>query len=79
MDANDRLEISRFMRAVAGEFARAYNRRKERSNAFWGDNFHATLVESGDWPLHFGDFLAVVARVAPVEMPPSTSNVWPVM
>jgi putative transposase len=49
IDAADRLEISRFMRAVAGEFARAYNRRKERSNAFWGDNFHATLVESGDY------------------------------
>jgi putative transposase len=49
IDAADRLEISRFMRAVAGEFARTYNRRKERSNAYWGDNFHATLVEQGDY------------------------------
>jgi len=29
------------------KFARAYNRRKNPSNAFWGDNFHATLVEDG--------------------------------
>ena len=42
-----RLEVSGLMRNVAGEFARAYNRRKERMNAFWGDNFHATLVEEG--------------------------------
>ena len=35
------------MRKVAGEFARAYNGRKQRQNAFWGDNFHATLVEGG--------------------------------
>jgi putative transposase len=34
---------------VAGEFARAYNRRKGRTNAFWGDNYHATLVEEGTY------------------------------
>src|SRR5438094_5367480 len=45
IDAPTRTEISRFMQKVAGEFARAYNRRKDRSNAFWGDNFHATVVE----------------------------------
>lgn len=33
---------------MAGEFARAYNRRKERMNAFWGE-FHATVVEEGDY------------------------------
>ena len=49
IDSDDRLEISRFMRAVAGEFARDYNRRKGRTNAYWGDNYHATLVESGDY------------------------------
>jgi putative transposase len=49
IDAQDRLEVSRFMRSVAGEFARAYNRRKQRTNAFWGDNFHATLVEAGPY------------------------------
>jgi putative transposase len=49
LDAQDRLEISGFMREVAGEFSRFYNQRKGRSNAFWGDNFHATLVEAGDY------------------------------
>jgi len=47
LEAEDRLQISALMRNVAGEFARAYNRRKERENAFWGDYFHATLVEEG--------------------------------
>jgi len=47
LDAEERMEISGLMRTVAGEFARAYNRRKKRLNAFWGDNFHATLVEEG--------------------------------
>jgi putative transposase len=49
LDAAEREEISGLMREVAGEFARYYNRRKERTNAFWGDNFHATLVEGGDY------------------------------
>jgi putative transposase len=47
IEAEDRLEVSRLMRNLAGEFARAYNRRKKRLNAYWGDNFHATLVEEG--------------------------------
>lgn len=47
VDAEERLEVSGFMQEVASEFAREYNRRKRRMNAFWGDNFHATLVESG--------------------------------
>ena len=47
LDAEDRLQISGLMRNAAGEFARAYNRRIGRMNAFWGDNFHATLVEDG--------------------------------
>ena len=42
LDAPERNQISGFMRTVAGEFARIYNRRKGRMNAFWGDNFHAT-------------------------------------
>ena len=49
VDAEERLEVSSLMRSVAGEFARAYNGRKERLNAFWGDNFHATLVEGGPY------------------------------
>ncbi|MCL5097334.1 MAG: transposase [Candidatus Omnitrophica bacterium] len=54
IDAEDRLEVSRFMQEVASEFAREYNRRKGRENAFWGDNFHATLVECGrhQWECH---------------------------
>jgi len=48
VDAEDRLEVSRFMQEVASEFAREYNRRKRRLDAYWGDNFHATLVESGE-------------------------------
>lgn len=49
LDASQRLEMSGFMREVASEFARAYNQRKERTNAFWGDNYHATLVEEGQY------------------------------
>jgi len=49
VDAVERLEVSGLMREVAGEFARAYNRRKGRSDAFWGDNYHATLVEDGPY------------------------------
>ena len=37
------------MQEVASEFARAYNQRKRRLNAFWGDNYHATLVEDGEY------------------------------
>ena len=47
LDVEDRLQVSGLMRNAAGEFARAYNRRKGRMNAYWGDNFHATLVEEG--------------------------------
>jgi len=49
VDAQERSEVSGFMRAVAGEFGRAYNHRKRRSNAYWGDNYHATLVDSGSY------------------------------
>ena len=33
------------MQSLAGDFAQAYNIRKKRSGAFWGDRYHATLVE----------------------------------
>jgi putative transposase len=49
VDVEDRREVSAWMQSVAGEFARGYNRRKGRSNAFWGDNYHATLVEDGPY------------------------------
>ena len=41
--------ISRLMQEVASEFARAYNRRKHRMNAFGGDNYHGTFVEEGEY------------------------------
>jgi hypothetical protein len=47
MDAEERSVVSGFMQEVASEFAREYNRRKRQMNAFRGDNFHATMVESG--------------------------------
>jgi putative transposase len=49
VEAGNRFEVSGFIQKVAGEFARAYNCRKARMNAFWGDNFHATLVDTGDY------------------------------
>jgi len=48
VDAEAPEQLGELMRAVAGEFARAYNRRKQRKNAYWGDNYHATLIESGE-------------------------------
>ena len=47
VDSDDKTQVSGFMRTVAGEFARAYNRRKRRTDAVWGDCFHATLIDSG--------------------------------
>jgi putative transposase len=49
VEASDKRQLSGFMRKVSGEFARQFNRRNHRANAFWGDNFHATLVESGTY------------------------------
>ena len=43
--------LSTLMQSVAGEFAQDYNRRKRRSGAFWGDRFHATLVDSDEYLL----------------------------
>lgn len=49
VDSEDKKAVSAFMQKVAGEFARAYNRRKHRTNAVWGDSFHATLVDTGTY------------------------------
>ena len=38
VDASERLEVSESMREVASEFAGAYSQRKDRANAFWGNN-----------------------------------------
>jgi putative transposase len=40
-------ELGRMMQDVAGEFAQTYNRRKNRSGAFWSDRYHATMVDTG--------------------------------
>jgi putative transposase len=49
LDTPEREQLSRLMQGLAGESARAYNRRKDRMNAYWGDNYHATAVEEGPY------------------------------
>ena len=41
-------DIGRFMQSLEGDFAQAYNlRKKTRSGAFWGDRYHAVMVDTG--------------------------------
>jgi putative transposase len=47
--AEDVSRVSRLMKLVAGETAQAYNRRKQRSGAFWEGRFHSTMVEGGQY------------------------------
>jgi len=47
--ADDTEQIAELMQQVAGEFARDYNRRKERSGAFWEGRYQATMVGSGEY------------------------------
>jgi putative transposase len=42
-------QIARLMQSAAGEFARDYNRRKNRSGAFWEGRYHATMIDSGEY------------------------------
>jgi len=35
------------MQFLQGEFAKYYNRRKDREGAFWRDRYHTTAIESG--------------------------------
>jgi len=39
--------IARSMQLVQGNTAQYYNHRKKRSNAYWGDRYSATAIESG--------------------------------
>ena len=39
--------LSEGMRFLQGTFAQDYNRRKNRSGAFWSGRFHATLIQDG--------------------------------
>ena len=41
--------ISHMMQKLEGDFAQWYNRRKGRSGAFWGDRFHCTMVDGGEY------------------------------
>jgi putative transposase len=45
--ADEDERISAFMQKVEGQYAQAYNRRHQRSGAFWEDRYHSTLVEPG--------------------------------
>ncbi|MFP4242451.1 MAG: transposase [Chitinispirillaceae bacterium] len=46
-DPGEKLAIARGMQLVQGQTAQACNRHTGRGNAFWGDRYHATAVESG--------------------------------
>ena len=43
--------LSRFMHSLEGNFSKYYNRRKARSGAFWGDRYHAVMIDSGEYLL----------------------------
>ncbi len=45
-------QIAALMQKAAGEFAREYNRRKERSGAFWEGRYQVTMVEGGPYLEH---------------------------
>lgn len=45
LSAADSEQISRFMQRVEGEFAQAYNSRKQRRGAYWEDRFHSTMIQ----------------------------------
>ena len=38
-----------FMQSLAGNFAQAFNLRKDRSGAFWEDRYHAVMIDSGEY------------------------------
>ena len=40
--------ISRMMQSLEGSFAGSFNRRKNRSGAFWEDRYHCTMIEDGE-------------------------------
>ena len=47
--AEQRESIADLMQKVAGDFARKYNRRKDRSGPFWEGRYHATMVDCGGY------------------------------
>jgi putative transposase len=40
--------LSRMMQKSEGNFASYFNRRKQRSGAFWEDRYHCTMIEDGE-------------------------------
>ena len=42
-------QIATLMQEAAGQFARGYNRRQQRSGAFWQGRYHATMVDSREY------------------------------
>lgn len=42
-------QVAGLMQRTAAEFARDYNRRKERSGAFWQGRYFATMIDSGNY------------------------------
>ena len=44
-------EVAKSMQLIAGRTAQEFNRRKNRKGAFWEDRYHATAVESGEYPI----------------------------
>jgi putative transposase len=45
---NQRTEtLSHFMQVLEGDFAQLYNRRKNRSGAFWEGRYHAGMIQDG--------------------------------
>ena len=48
VDTGKRYVSSKSMQLVAGRTGQEYNRRKNRSGAYWEDRYHAIAVESGD-------------------------------
>ncbi len=45
---DDTENVARMMQLAAGQTALAYNRRKERTGAFWSEQYHCTLIENGE-------------------------------
>ena len=41
--------IPAFMNSLAGDFAQAYNLRKRRSGSFWGDRYHASMIDDREY------------------------------
>jgi len=56
-DDGQRDVVSRSILLAAGRTAYEYNQRKHKTGAFWGDNYHATAVETGK---HFTECLLYI-------------------